>query len=56
MIPSRFLPVFLCAKLYLNSGDLDKAQKLKKILLHKKRKVDAPEIDRMLLELATEGI
>ena len=56
MIPSRFLPIYLCTKLYLNNNDLSKAQKLKKILFHKKRKVDAPEIDRMLLELDTGGI
>lgn len=52
-IPSRYYPIYLLAKLYMETGEKDKAQLVAKALLEKVPKIDSPAIQEMKAEMKT---
>jgi len=51
MIPSRFYPEYLLAKLYRESGQLEKAKRKARMLLQKKIKIPSTAIREMQMEM-----
>ena len=53
MIPSRFYPKYLLAKLYDETGQKDKAVKVAQELLNKNVKIDSRAIEKIKQEMRT---
>lgn len=51
MIPHRFYPLYLLAKMYFESGQTEKGKAIALQLLHKKTKIHSTAIDEMKNEI-----
>lgn len=53
MVPHKFTPLYLRAKMYYENGEIEKARDLAAIILHKEIKVHTPELFLIQNEMRT---